>query len=140
MKKIIAIVGLCIMLACCATATAAFAESCEQHIVEIATAHDKVVEAQCVVYNRMCVLALKTEKFNTKSDYDKFKEELCAKIETDCEIDFVFVTRSPKVMYKLTQLNKLSEDERKQAIEELIENELHRHNKGDKKPIQPRML
>lgn len=140
MKKIIAIVGLCIMLACCITVGAAFAKTSEERITELAKQHDKVVEAQCVVYNRTCLIALKTEKFSTKSDYDKFVEELRQKIENECEIDLVFVTRSPKAMHAITQLNKLDETERKEAIEKLIERELNRRDHGGSKPIQPRML
>lgn len=140
MKKFIATIALCMLILSCAVIPTAVAAGCEQHIVEIATAHDKVVEAQCIVYNRACLLAIKTEKFSTKSEYDKFKEDLTAQIENDCEVDSVFITRSPKVMHQLAQLNKLSDDERQKAIEEMIERELNRRDSGERKPIQPRML
>lgn len=140
MKKIIAAIALCILVVSCAVIPTAYAAGCEQIIVEIATAHEKVVEAQCIVYNRACLLAIKTEKFSTKSEYDKFKEDLTAQIENDCEVDSVFITRSPKVMHKLAQLSKLSDDQRQKAIEDLIEQELNRRDNGGRKPIQPRML
>lgn len=140
MKKVITVVALCLALCCCITTACAFAKNNdEQHVTDIAKSYDKVLDAQCVIYKRMCVLAIKTEKFSTKSDYDKFVEEMTAKIENDCEVDRVFVTRSPKAMFKLTELNKLSDEQRQQAIENLIDQELHRHD-GDKKPIEPRML
>lgn len=139
-KKIIAALALLLIFVSCAVTSTAFAAGCEQHIAEIATAHDKVVEAQCIVYNRACLLAIKTEKFSTKSEYDKFKEELTAQIENDCEVDSVFITRSPKIMHQLAQINKLSDGERQKAIEDLIEHELNRRDNGERKPIQPRWL
>lgn len=136
MKKIIAILLLATLLVSFAAATA-FAETSEQYVKELATQHDKVVSAECVIYKRACVVALKTEKFTTKSEYDGFVDELAEKIKTDCEVDYVYVSRSPKLMNRLVELNKLDEDERAKAIEEMIQKQLEH---GEHKPIMPRML
>lgn len=138
MKKFIAIILLSVVLLC-ATAACAVAETAEQRIVNMATAHEKVTAAECIIYNRTCLLAIRAEKFTTKSDYDAFTEELSEQIKSECEIDNVAITRSPKVMYKIAQLNKLSEEERNKAIEDLIDRFLN-NNERPVKPIMPRML
>lgn len=139
MKKIIAIVLLMTLLACCATGVV-YAETQEQHIISLATKHDKVTDAKCVVYKRVCLLAIKTEKFSTKSEYDKYVEELIEQIKKDCEVDKVFVTRSPKAMFKLNELSKLSEEQRQKELEEMIERELERREHGHEHKIPPKML
>lgn len=138
MKKIVAIILLAALLACC-TAAVAFAETQEQRIVSLATKHDKVTDAKCVVYKRICLLAIKTEKFNTKSEYDKYVEELSNQITSQFEVDKVFVTRSPKAMFKLNELSKLSEEQRQKEIEEMIKRELDRRD-HDIKHVPPKML
>lgn len=138
MKKLITVILLATLLACCATAVA-YAETQEQHIVNLATQHEKVTDAKCVVYNRVCLLAIKTEKFSTKSEYDKYIEELIKQIKKDCEVDNVFVTRSPKAMFKLNELSKLDDEERQKAIEEMIQRELDRRDREPKR-LPPKML
>lgn len=135
MKKILALILLTLLLTCC-TATIAFAETAEQHVKQLATEHEKVTACECVIYKRACVVAIKTEKFNTKSEYDEYVDALTKQIKDDCEVDYVFVSRSPKMMFKLTELNKLSEAERTKAIEELIAQQLQRHEHK----IPPKML
>lgn len=137
MKKIVSIILLALLIACSA-ATVAYAETAEQHVKSLATEHEKVIAAECVIYKRACVVAIKTEKFNTKSEYDKYVDELTEQIKADCEVDYVFVSRSPKLMFKLTELNKMSENDRAKAIEELIEQQLQRREKPSKLP--PKML
>lgn len=124
------------LLACC-TAAIAYAETTsEQHVKQLATEHEKVTACECVIYKRACVVAIKTEKFSTKSEYDEFVENLKKQITEDCEVDYVFISRSPKMMHKLVELNKLSETERAKAIEELIAQQLQRHEHK----IPPKML
>lgn len=136
MKKIVTIILLAALLLSC-TAAFAFAKENEQYVCELATKHDKVLAAECVIYKRACVIAIKTEKFTTKSEYDKYVNNLTDQIKTDCEIDYVYVSRSPKLMSKLVELNKMSEDDRAKAIEELIQKQLEN---GGHKPIMPRFL
>ena len=113
-------------------AAVAFAKTDEQYVKEIATEHDKVIACECVIYKRACVIAIKTEKFTTKSEYDEYVDSLAEKIKTDCEVDYVYVSRSPRLMGKLVELNKLDEDERGKAIEELIRQELENRGHGPK--------
>ena len=139
MKKIIVIILLVTLLACC-TAAIAYAETtAEQHVKSMATEHEKVLAAECVIYRRVCIVAIKTEKFTTKSEYDEYVDKLTERIKTDCEVDYVYVSRSPKMMFKLAELNKLSEDERTKAIEELIAKQIARNNHDIRKPVQPRL-
>ena len=136
MKKIAAIIMLIALLASCATAVAYAETSAEQHVKTIATEHEKVLAAECVIYRRACVVALKTEKFTTKSEYDEYVNKLSEQIKADCEVDYVFVSRSPKMMHQLTELNKLSDDERTKAIEELIAQQIQRREHK----MPPKML
>ena len=127
MKKIAAIFLLVTLLACCTAAVAYASTATEEHVKQLATEHDKVTACECVIYKRACVVAIKTEKFSTKSEYDEYVENLKEQITADCEVDYVFVSRSPKMMHQLVELNKLSNEERTKAIEELIAQQLQRH-------------
>ena len=125
MKKFV-IALLLVAIVVLSVSQIAFASTeCEQKICELAKACEKVTEANCVVYERSAVVAIKTEKFTTKSDYQKFVKELTDKIKNECEVDNVYVTRNPKVMKEIEQLSKLSEQQREEAIEKLIEGAMH---------------
>ncbi len=139
MKKILAVIMLAALLVCCASVTA-LAQTTEDYIEELATQHEKVTAAECVIYKRACAIAIKTEKFTTKTEYDKYLDDLIVKIKDDCEIDYVYVSRSPKMMSKLIELNKMDADERNKAIEDLIQKQLENGNNGHHKPIMPRMI
>ena len=111
--------------------------TCEQKICELAKANEKVKDAKCIVYERNCVVAIKTEQFTQKSDYDTYVKELVEKVKTDCEVERVFVTRNPKVMKQIEQLEKLDEQQRNEAIQKLID-EVVRH-KPHVRPMLPKM-
>ena len=136
MKKIFALILLTALLACCTAAVAYASTAAEEHVKQLATEHDKVTACECVIYKRACVVAIKTEKFSTKSEYDEYVENLKEQITEDCEVDYVFVSRSPKMMHQLVELNKLNDAERTKAIEELIAQQLQRHEHK----IPPKML
>lgn len=131
MKKLILVALLTIMLAL-TIGQAALAETCEEKICKLATENEKVTEAQCVIYERCCVVAIKTEKFTSKSQYDKFVEELKEKIKADNEVDHVFVTRNPKVMVEIKELANKSESERNEAIKQMLDKEIFRHRPENK--------
>ena len=127
---IIAAVSLCI-------GQTAFAETeCEQKICELAKEHEKVKDAKCVVYERNCIVAIKTELFTQKSDYAKYVKELVEKIKSECEVDHVFVTRNPKVMKKIEELTSLDEQQREEAIQKILQELVHHK---PHKPMLPRM-
>ena len=131
MKKFILLTLLVLILAL-SIGQVAFAESYEEKICKMATENEKVTEAQCVIYERCCVVAIKTEKFTTKSEYDKYLKELTEKIKSECEVDHVFVTRNPKVMAEIKNLASKSQTERDEAIKRLLEKETHKHKPDDR--------
>lgn len=131
MNKLILISLLTILLALC-VGQVAFAETCEEKVCKLATENDNVCEAECIIYERCCVVAIKTEKFTTKTQYDKYVTELTEKIKSECEVDHVFVTRNPKVMVKIKTLAGKSETEREQIIKELLEKEIFRNERDNK--------
>ncbi len=137
MKKILLTALLLAIIIISSAAAAAYAETAEEKANSIAQSCEKVVKSECVIYKRVCVIALQTKDFNAKSDYDAFVNELTANIKAECQADYVFVTRSPKIMSKITELNKMDETDRAKAIEEIIRKELDRR---PIKPIMPRML
>ena len=139
MKKVLTVIMLAAVLIGCVNLTATAKTHDEQYVCELATSNAKVISAECVIYRRACVLAIKTEKFVTKSEYDEYVDGLVEKIKTDCEVDYVYVSRSPKLMNKLAELNKMDEDERAKAIEELIQKQLERRENGDR-PLPPKFL
>ena len=99
----------------------AFAQTCEEKICKLATENEKVTEAECIIYQRCCLLAIKTEKFTTKSEYDSYVKELTEKIKNEFQVDHVIVTRNPKIMMKIKAIAAKPEAERNAAIEELID-------------------
>ena len=131
MKKLVLLTLLTIILSL-TVGQLAFAETCEEKVCKMATENEKVTEAQCVIYERCCVVAIKTEKFTSKSQYDEYVKELTEKIKTDCEVDHVFVTRNPKVMIQIKALAEKSETEREQAIKQLLDKEIFRHRPDNK--------
>ena len=137
MKKIILAMMIILTLCTAFTATCAVGQTAEEKICEIAKSNDKILDAKCIVYQRTCLVAIKTEKFVTRSEYDLYLANVRQQITSECEIDNVYVTRSPKVMKKLSELEKLNDKQRQQAIQEIIEKEL---NKGlpPIKDIMPR--
>ena len=136
MKKLLLISLLTILLTL-TIGQLAFAETCEEKICKMATDNEQVTEAQCVIYERCCLVAIKTEKFTSKSQYDKYVNELTEKIKAECEVDHVFVTRNPKVMVKIKTLAEKSESEREEMIKELLDKEIFRH-KPDNKFVFPK--
>ena len=126
MKKIFAIVltVLCIALS---VTTVAFAQTdLEQKICELANQNEKVKDVKCIVYERSAIIALKTEKFGTKNEYDLFVKTLINQVKTECEAEHVFVTRNPKIMKQIEELSALNEEQRDAAIQKLIEELSHR--------------
>lgn len=116
----------------------AFAETAvEQKICEMAKTNEKVKDAKCVVYERNCIIAIKTEQFTQKSDYETYVKELVEKVKSECELDRVFVTRNPKVMKEIEELAKLDEQQRDETIQKLIEEVVRR--KPHIKPFLPKM-
>ena len=137
MKKLLLALVLAVTVALC-LGQVAFAETAtEQKACELAKANDKVTEAHCVIYERCCVVAIKTEKFASKTEYEEYVKELCEKVKTECEVDHVIVTRNPKAMKQMVELNKLEGQKRTEAIEKLIE-EAKQH-KPHGRPMLPKM-
>lgn len=139
MKKTIILTFLAVVFAMTFICGVAAAESCEDKICEIVKCNERILDAKCVVYERNCLVAIKTEKFVTRSDYEEYLEKVSEEIKAQCEIDNVIITRSPKVMHKITQLNKLDSAKRQEVIKEIIERELNRFDHSNPRPIQPRM-
>ena len=135
MRKILLAILLTATIALCFGQVAFAATATEQKICELAKANDKVTDAQCVVYERCCIVAIKTKKFTSKSQFDEYVNELREKINAECEIDHVIVTRNPKIMKEIVELNKLDGEQRNDAIQKLIE-EAKQH-KPPRKPMIP---
>lgn len=136
-QKITLIILAALMMALLILPCTAFAsvQQQEAEIAELAQAHEKVKTAKCIVYQRACVVALQTEKFANKSEYDEFCQNLKAEILQQYNLDKVVISRNPKVMHAITRLEKMSETEREQAIEKFLQ----QYYDNDRPPmIQPR--
>lgn len=135
MKKVI----LCLLIIAAFTLSIgqfAMAQSCEQEICEFVKQNPKVTDAKCIVYQRCCVIAIKTEKFTTKSQYTKFLDDISAKIKAEYEVDCVFVTRNPKIMKQIENLADMDESQRENAIAKIVDDVLH--NRPAPKLILPK--
>lgn len=121
MKKLVIFLLLAVTLALAAAPMALAETDQEARICQLAKQCDKVTDAKCLVYERTAIVAVKTEKFNTKSQYDAFVKSLCASVKSECQVDRVFVTRNPKVMRQIEELSQMDEDARQEAIDQLID-------------------
>ena len=117
--------------------TFAMATTTEKEIANLAMQNPKVVKAKCVVYERNCLVAIQTEKFQSKTEYCKFVEQFESQIKAKYQIDNILVTRNPKVMSKLDHFEKLSETERNAEIQKLIEYLLNKPTPLPARPIKP---
>ena len=131
MKKLILLTLLTIILAL-SIGQVVFAETYEEKICQIATEHEKVTEAQCVIYERCCLVAIKTEKFTTKSEYDKYVDELVERVKNECNVDHVLVSRNPKVMVEIKRLAEKSATEREKYIKDMLNREIFKREPGHK--------
>ena len=131
MKKLV-LLTLLTIISVLSIGQVAFAETCEEKICQLATEHEKVIEAQCVIYERCCVVAIKTEKFTTKTEYDLFVNELTNKIKNECNVDHVLVSRNPRVMVEIKKLAEKSPTEREKFIKELLNREMFKREPGHK--------
>lgn len=137
MKKVLFAVVLSVLLLVLALPIYACAETTqESEINKLVCEKEKVLDAKSVVYNGYCVLAIKTEKFVSKSDYEAFKGSLKRELENKFKVEVV-ITRSPKAMHFISDISELPEAERENAAKKFIEKELERpHRLPD--GIQPR--
>lgn len=121
MKKLIIALSLALVTALAFT-TVAFAQSqTEEEIEQLALQNDKVQRAECLIYNNNCVIAVKTEKFTTQSQYQQYVDQLVEQVKSTYKLNIVFVTRNPKVMHEIVRLETLPEAERNAEIEKLLD-------------------
>ncbi len=137
MKRIIISVILLLIVTLIFPLAANAATTQETEICNKAKENKKITGAECIIYQRNCVLAIKTEKFASKSEYDNFKLALQQQLVNEYNLDKVLITRSPKAMHTIKKLSAMSQDEREKAIEDFIESEFSPQKPH--KPIQPRL-
>ena len=63
------------MLVLAIVPTMAMASTTEKEIADLAMQNKKVVKAKCVVYERNCLVAIQTEKFQSRTEYCNFVEQ-----------------------------------------------------------------
>ena len=129
------ILALVLLLLSCRTFASAAATSQETEIAKLAQTNEKVKTAKCIVYQRTCVIAIQTEKFTDKSEYDKYRTDLETEILQKYNLDKVIISRNPKVMHAISKLEKMSESQREEAIEKFLKE----HESQTRPPmVQPR--
>ncbi len=138
MKKLLLSV-LLLVFAVSMSTTVCFATNVENEIITLTKKNEKVTDAQCIVYENNCVVAIKTEKFTSKKEYDTFKKTLENELCDKFNFDRVIITANPKAMQAINRISELSESEREDAIKKFVEFQLspkpHRPHVPD---IQPR--
>ena len=128
MKKAILSILTVILAVVALAPVAAYATTQETDVCDFVKEQDKIVDAKCLVYENNCIVAIKTEKFLNKTEYDKFKEDLKQKLEDEFDFDHIVITRSPKLMHAVEEISKMSEKEREQAVKEFFENIKNNHS------------
>ncbi len=136
MRKFLFAIALLLTITAVLPCMANAANKTENEIAQLVKNKEKICDAKCVVYENACVVAIKTEKFLSKNEYDKFKEQLAAELCKKFNLSAIVVTRSPKAMHAISEIEKMSEKEREIAIEKFVDFELNR--KPHNPRIQPR--
>ena len=137
MKKVIlSILALILTVSVLAPVAAYASTTQETEITAFVKKQDKVTDANCLVYENNCIVAIKTEKFVSKSDYDQFRDNLKKQLESKYDFEHLVITRSPKAMHAIEEISKLSESEREQAIKDFINKFTPKH--PVRPPIEPR--
>lgn len=137
MKKVLmSIVTLTLAIAVLVPAAAYASTTEETAVCDFVKKQDKVVDAKCLTYENNCIVAIKTEKFLSKSEYDQFKENLKQQLTDKYNFENVIITRNPKAMHAIQEISKLSNSEREKAAKDFLEKLTS--PRPDKLPIQPR--
>lgn len=136
MKKLVIYLTLALVILALAP-TFAMATTTEKEICNLAMQNPKVVKAKCVIFERNCLVAIQTEKFENKTEYCNFLEKFEDQVKAKYQIDNIKVTRSPKIMCKLDHLEKLSDSERNAEIQKLIEYLLNKPTPLPMRPVKP---
>lgn len=135
MKKLLFSI-LSIVLAATFLPVCAYADTSQE--AEISTyveQSEKVAKCKSLVFEKMCIVAIKTEKFLNKSEFDQFKVNLSRELGEKFDLEYVVVTRSPKAMHAIEKISELSENEREEAIKDLIKKLTSK--RPDRPAIQP---
>lgn len=135
MKKIL-IPVLLIIFAMTIMTSVCYASNNENEIVNLAKQNEKVKEANCVIYENNCILALKTEKFLSRSEYDAFKIALEKTICEKYNFQHVVVTANPRAMQAINKISELSDSEREEALKKFVEFQLQ--PKPHRPHVQPK--
>ena len=116
---------------------AAFASTTQEtEIADYVKKQDKVVDAKCLTCDNNCIVAIKTEKFLNKTEYDSFKKNLEEQLAGKYDFDHIIVTRNPKAMHAIEEISKLSESEREQAVKDFVEKLISKQPR--KLPLEPK--
>lgn len=135
-KTLLSILTIMLAVAVLVPVAAYASTTQETEISEFVKKQDKVTDAKTLVYENNCIVAIKTEKFLNKSEYDSFKKNLYKQLEGKFDFDHLVVTRSPKVMSAIEEISKKSESEREQAIKDLLEKVFSK--RPQKLPLEPK--
>ena len=138
MKKIVIYLALA-LLVLAVLPTFAMATSAEKEICDIAIRNPKVKKAKCVIYEGNCLVALQTEKFESRTEYCEFLQSFEAQVKQKYHVENIVVTRNPKVMSKLDHLEKLNQNERNAEVQKLIEYIINRPMPLPMRPEKPPM-
>ena len=138
MKKIVIYLALALLVLAVLT-TFAMATSAEKEICDIAMQNPKVTKARCIVYEGNCIVAIKTEKFESRTEYCEFLQNFETQVKQKYHVENIVVTRNPKVMSKLAHLEKLNQNERNAEVQKLIEHLLNRPMPLPIHPVKPPM-
>ena len=133
MKKFVIYLALA-MVILAILPTMAMASTTEKEIADLAMQNEKVKKATCVIYERNCLVAIQTEKFQNRTEYCEFLQKFEEQVKEKYPIDNILVTRNPKVMSKLAHFEKLDETAKREAVQKLIE---HLLNKPTTLPAHP---
>lgn len=135
MKKIILIILLVALIATLMVSVC-FATDRENEISNTIKTYDKITDARCVIYENNCVVAIKTEKFTSQSEYETFKTSLEKEICDKYNLEHLIITRSPKAMHGIKAISQLSDEERTDAIKKFVE--FHLSPKPHRPHVHPR--
>lgn len=91
-------------------------------IINTVESHDNVKSAKVLIHEDTCIIAIQPTGVVTRTDYEALVETLTATVcDNYSEISNCHITRSVKAYRMIDKVSSMTDDERAEAIEHLVD-------------------
>ncbi len=136
MKKILPLIALLTLLIMPSTMALASTDN-STAIADTVTSHTNVKTAKVLVTDDMCIVAIQPLGIVARSDYDALVETLTNTIKEEYNIEHVHITRAVKAYRMIDKLSTMTEEEKTEAIDQLLQRVEHGHRPMPMPKLEP---